>query len=186
CIYDPPQVDAVKYAHSKGHQIASHTWSHKVITPITSWRFIMPTAPRTSPKLMMQRASLALQRLIGVTPAFLRPPYGAYNTKVQAAAIKFKKTLVTWDFDSGDTVGVNSTTTKQEYAAAEKMHSTLLALNHETASAFITDVIPYAIQLYSAAGFKLVTVAECLGMQPYNAVTGPANVLVLPEYPNHC
>jgi hypothetical protein len=36
CIYDPDQVKRVKYAYSKGHQVASHTWAHLNLTTL-SW-----------------------------------------------------------------------------------------------------------------------------------------------------
>ncbi|KAG8776277.1 Carbohydrate esterase 4 protein [Ceratobasidium sp. 428] len=34
CIYDPDNIKRVQYAHSKGHQIASHTWGHKDLTTV--------------------------------------------------------------------------------------------------------------------------------------------------------
>ncbi|CCO29968.1 carbohydrate esterase family 4 protein [Rhizoctonia solani AG-1 IB] len=51
--------------------------------------------------------------------------------------------------------------------------STILALNHETYERTAHEVIPYAIQKLQAAGYKLVTLAECLGQQPYQSVGSP-------------
>ena len=38
------------------------------------------------------------------------------------------------------------------------------------------DVVPQAIAVLQARGYRLVTVAECLGMSPYQNVTRPQNV----------
>jgi hypothetical protein len=37
-------------------------------------------------------------------------------------------------------------------------------------------VIPHAIKVLQDKGYKLVTVAECLGMKPYQSVSDPQNV----------
>jgi len=41
-------------------------------------------------------------------------------------------------------------------------------------------VVPHAISVLRAAGYQLVTVAECLGLQPYQSVTTPQNVRCYP------
>ncbi|CCO29969.1 hypothetical protein BN14_03993 [Rhizoctonia solani AG-1 IB] len=66
----------VKYAHEKGHQIGSHTWGHKDLSTL-SWDQVHDE---------MWRVEQALQRIIGVNPAFMRPPYGNYNDNVREAA----------------------------------------------------------------------------------------------------
>jgi peptidoglycan/xylan/chitin deacetylase (PgdA/CDA1 family) len=35
CIYDPDEAKRVLYAYQKGHQVASHTWSHSDLTTLT-------------------------------------------------------------------------------------------------------------------------------------------------------
>ncbi len=35
------------------------------------------------------------------------------------------------------------------------------------------EIVPHAIAVLQAAGYKLVTVADCLGMEPYQSVTEP-------------
>jgi peptidoglycan/xylan/chitin deacetylase (PgdA/CDA1 family) len=36
CIYDPDNVERVKYAYSQGHQVASHGWSHQYLTNLAA------------------------------------------------------------------------------------------------------------------------------------------------------
>ncbi|KAG8712548.1 Carbohydrate esterase 4 protein [Ceratobasidium sp. 394] len=139
CIYDADNIKRVKYAYDKGHQVASHTWAHKDLTTLT-WDQVHDE---------MWRVEQALQRITGVVPAFMRPPYGNYN-------------------------GATPAQSKQYYDQIIGQHpSTILALNHEVYETTAHQVVPYAIQKLQAAGYKLVTLAECLGEQPYQSVGAP-------------
>ncbi|KAK0194076.1 carbohydrate esterase family 4 protein [Armillaria mellea] len=161
CIYDQAEIDRVKYVYNAGHQVASHTWSHADLTTLT-WDQIHDE---------MWRVEQALQRIVGVVPAFMRPPYGNYNDLVlQASYIRGQK-VVLWDFDSGDSVGASVQDSESTYDSTISQHpSTLLALNHETYETTAYDVLPYAIERLQAAGYNLVTLAECLGESPYQSV----------------
>ncbi|KAF8624383.1 hypothetical protein AX15_005902 [Amanita polypyramis BW_CC] len=44
CIYNPDEVKRVQYVYGKGHQIASHTWSHPNLTTLSHDQ----SAPHTS------------------------------------------------------------------------------------------------------------------------------------------
>lgn len=56
---------------------------------------------------------------------------------------------------------------------------TILTLNHETYERTAHEVVPYAIQKLQAAGYRLVTVAECLGEEPYQSEQDPQVVSAL-------
>ncbi|KIL57645.1 carbohydrate esterase family 4 protein [Amanita muscaria Koide BX008] len=117
----------------------------------------------------------AISRITGAYPAFFRPPYGKYNNLVLQAAHVRGQDVVVWDFDSQDSTGASSAQQKQNYDNAIAQHpSNLLALNHEVHETTVTETIPYAIQKLQAAGYRLVTVAECLGKNPYQSVGSPA------------
>jgi peptidoglycan/xylan/chitin deacetylase (PgdA/CDA1 family) len=164
CIYSADNVKRVKYAYSKGHQVASHTWAHLDLTKL-SW-------DRKHDE--MWRVEQALQRIVGVKPAFMRPPYGSYNNAVrQVAAIRGQK-LALWDFDSGDSTGSTPAQSKQKYTNVANAHpSTLLALNHEVYERTVHEVLPHAISVLKAKGYRLVTLAECLGKPAYQSVGSP-------------
>ena len=66
CIYAEESVARVKFAYSQGHQIGSHTLAHKNLSTLTSEQV----------NSEMARTEQAIQRLIGVQVAFIRPPYG--------------------------------------------------------------------------------------------------------------
>ncbi|KAG8747567.1 Carbohydrate esterase 4 protein [Ceratobasidium sp. 414] len=164
CIYDQGNVDRLKYAYGKGHQIASHTWSHAHLTQISSSQL---TSEFT-------KTNTALKKTLGIEPAFMRPPYGEYNSKVQNEAGKYGQSVVIWDFDSGDSVGKTASQSKNLYKSLiGKNPNNVLTLNHETYASTANDVLPYAIQLFKAKGYKMVTVAECLGQSPYKSTGSP-------------
>ncbi|KAJ2913639.1 hypothetical protein MD484_g6782, partial [Candolleomyces efflorescens] len=164
CIYDSDIRPRVKYAYDHGHQVASHTWAHKDLTTLT-WDQIHDE---------MWKVEQALSRITGAYPAWVRPPYGNYNNLVRQAAAVRGLTIANWDFDSGDSTGASAQQSKNSYNAIANQHpSTILALNHETQSGTAYDVLPYAIQRLKQAGYQLVTVAECLGRQPYQSVGAP-------------
>jgi peptidoglycan/xylan/chitin deacetylase (PgdA/CDA1 family) len=84
---------------------------------------------------------LALVRILGVTPAFMRPPYGAYNDDVRAVAANRGQKVVMWDFDSGDSLGRTPAQSNQDYTdLANRRPPTVLALNHEVFGNYVFRV----------------------------------------------
>ncbi|QRW01838.1 chitin deacetylase [Ceratobasidium sp. AG-Ba] len=163
CIYSNDNVNRLKYAYGKGHQIASHTWSHAHLTQISSSQL---TSEFT-------KTNTALKKILGIQPAFMRPPYGEYNTNVQNEAGKYGQSVVIWDFDSGDSAGASASAIKNAYKnLLAKNPNNVLTLNHETYTTTVS-ALPDVIQQIKAKGYKMVTVAECLGQSPYKS-TGSA------------
>ena len=127
CIYDEVNVKRVKYAYAQGHMVASHTWDHKDLTKLTFDQIHDE----------FYRVELAFERLLGIKPGFLRPPYGNYNNLVRQVAYERGQKLVTWDFDSGDSTGSTPAQSDAAYdALIDKHPKTILALNHEVYSTF--------------------------------------------------
>jgi peptidoglycan/xylan/chitin deacetylase (PgdA/CDA1 family) len=165
CIYDTASANRVKTAYDHGHMLASHTWAHKDLTTLT-WDQIHDE---------MWRVEQALQKITGAYPAFMRPPYGNYNNLVLDASGVRGQGVVIWDFDSQDSLGASAQTSKNLYTSTINSHpSTILTLNHETIETTAHDVLPFAIQKLQAAGYKLVTLADCLGLPAYQSVGAPS------------
>ncbi|KAG9036566.1 Carbohydrate esterase 4 protein [Tulasnella sp. UAMH 9824] len=165
CIYSEENETRLKKAFDAGHQIASHTWAHRDLT----------TLNHDEVKSEMTRLDDALKKIIGVKPAFVRPPYGNYNELVREVAKENGQSIVIWDFDSGDSSGSSAEESKAAYDEVARKHpSTILALNHETYKTTAQEVLPYALQKLAAAGYRFVTVAECLGgLEPYHGTPSP-------------
>ncbi|KAG8909930.1 Carbohydrate esterase 4 protein, partial [Tulasnella sp. 408] len=166
CIYSPENEMRLKNAYAAGHQLASHTWSHLDWVTLSDDELL----------LEMTRTDDALTKIVGVKPAFVRPPFGSYNDASVEVAKSNGQTIAIWDFDSLDSDGVTSpdeSVTLYQNVAAQKPTS-ILTLNHETSESTARRVLPYAMGVLSAQGYSFVTVAECLGgLAPYQTVAEP-------------
>ncbi|KAF6755341.1 chitin deacetylase [Ephemerocybe angulata] len=163
CIYEDSMVSRLQYAYGAGHQIASHTWAH----------LHLPTLDAASLNTQFFLVEDAIHKITGAYPAFTRPPYGEYNQLVQDVAASRGQTLVNWDFDNGDTAGLSGAQSLDSYRARIADHpSTILTLNHEI-NPSTPQIVPEVIAQLQAAGYTLVTLAECLGEAPYQYVDEP-------------
>ncbi|KAJ6577583.1 carbohydrate esterase family 4 protein [Mycena capillaripes] len=161
CIYDKDVVQNLQHTYNAGHQICSHTWSHPDLKKLNADQI----------GTEIQRLDVALKAILGIRTPFLRPPYGNYNKLVRQVAPNYSKSLVIWDFDSGDSVGKSWNQSEALYnKTISKLPQNLLPLNHETEVNTTRFVVPWVIPRLQSAGYKLVTLAECLGLEPYLSV----------------
>ncbi|KAJ6492194.1 hypothetical protein C8R45DRAFT_1212971 [Mycena sanguinolenta] len=161
CIYNPDRISDVQYAYAAGHMIGSHTWSHADLTTFSSAQI----------EDGMYRMEEAFSRILGIKPAFMRPPYGDYNDNVQSIAAGRGQNLALWDQDTGDADG--NTVAESEAVYNDVANSNVknaIILNHETEETTATTLVPYAIKLFQGKGYNLVSLAECLGIEPYQAI----------------
>ncbi|KAJ7306890.1 carbohydrate esterase family 4 protein, partial [Mycena albidolilacea] len=189
CIYAAKRIADIKYAYAAGHQIGSHTWSHADLTTLSTDQI----------KDGMYRVEEALSRILGIKPAFMRPPFGAYNGNVQSIAAGRGQNLALWDWDTEDADGATVAFSKNVYdQIASQKPKNALVLEHETVPTTSSQLIPYAIQLFQSKGynaspsffvwvfskrkFQLVTMAECLGVAPYQAIGVPQTQSVGPPH----
>ncbi|KAL0579333.1 hypothetical protein V5O48_002666 [Marasmius crinis-equi] len=157
CIYSEGDVGRIQRTYQKGHQIASHTWSHAHLGSLSKDQV-------TTEFTLTQTA---IEKITGAQVAMTRPPFGEFNEIVQQVAAEQGQALVNWDFDSGDSAGASPDAMKSSYGGlVQQKPKTILTLNHETYDTTIA-MLPQAIADLKGAGYKLVTVADCLGMQPY-------------------
>ncbi|KAH7100396.1 carbohydrate esterase family 4 protein [Auriculariales sp. MPI-PUGE-AT-0066] len=166
CIYDPERVEGMRALFKDGHEFASHTWSHANLTTL-AWDKIHSE---------MWKVEEALIRILGVNPAIVRPPYGEYNDLVRSAANARNQTIALWDFDSEDTLGRTAASTQALYKTlVDKKVSSIAALNHSISNSTVHEVIPYALDLLSKAGYKFVTASECFGVKAYQTTVPEVN-----------
>ncbi|KAJ7628943.1 hypothetical protein FB45DRAFT_919611 [Roridomyces roridus] len=131
CIYNPDRISDVKYAYAAGHMIGSHTWSHADLTSGLSTAQIQDA---------MFRMEEAFSRILGIKPAFMRPPFGDYNDNIQSIAAGRGQSLALWDWDTGMPMA-----TRRRKTTANTL-------------------VPFAIKLFQSKGYN------CLGVQPYQAI----------------
>ncbi|TEB33634.1 carbohydrate esterase family 4 protein [Coprinellus micaceus] len=170
CIYSEAAVSRVKYAYDSGMHLASHAWSHGNLAEMDP-----PAIHDEMYRIEPRNPTEALLKIVGVSPAFMRPPYGSYNQYVLDAAYLRGQAVVLWDFDSGDSTGATPDDSIRSYEdSIRKRPSTILALNHDTYESTAHQVIPDVLPNLKAAGYQIVDVAACLGQVKYQEVGEPS------------
>lgn len=164
CIYNTGPASRVKFAFDNGMHVASHTWSHGDLA----------TMDRAKLHDEMGRLEDALRKITGAIPAFIRPPFGSYSQQVLDVARSRGQLVVNWDLDSEDSMGASAGRSIQLYRDRISQHpSSIMVLNHETYATTVHQVLPVVLPELSAAGYRVVDVATCLGVPKYLKVSSP-------------
>lgn len=165
CIYNADRVSDVQYVVKAGHEIAQHTWSHPHLESLSY----------TEIEAEFTKINTALQKITGLTPAFMRPPYGEYNNQVREIAHNFGQSMVTWNQDSGDSVGATMAEQKAVYSNfIKKKNQKAIFLNHEVYKSTAYTLLPYAISELKKGGYEFVTISQCLGKPAYLKTQTPS------------
>ncbi|KAK3936914.1 carbohydrate esterase family 4 protein [Diplogelasinospora grovesii] len=143
CIYN--QAKAVKNAFDSGHQVSSHTWSHKSMAN-------MPASQITDE---MTKVEQAFVNIFGKKPAYMRPP----NLSTSAAMLSTMKQLgynvITDDVDAGDWNKKTAQQSEQMFSQAGTSGNGHIPLMHETYDSTVN-------QLAKTNNLQIQTVADCL------------------------
>jgi peptidoglycan/xylan/chitin deacetylase (PgdA/CDA1 family) len=137
-----------------GFEIGNHTWSHPDLTRLT----------QAAIESQVERARSAIRLTTGRPAApFLRPPGGAWNKTVLAAAGRLGLAyVVTWDVTSGDT-GRGSADEVVRNATRGGAGTILLFHANDPAEDLRTAAaMAIVIDWYRDRGFELVTLGQLL------------------------
>ena len=109
--------DLVRRASEEGHRIGNHSWSHPELT----------TLDRTQVASQLRRTNQAIEHATGNAPSEWRPPYGATNDLVQAAARDAGlDAMVLWTVDPRDWADPSATTIRDRVLQAVRPGSVVL------------------------------------------------------------
>ncbi|KAG8857833.1 Carbohydrate esterase 4 protein [Tulasnella sp. 330] len=150
CIYKD-NGKRVRWLWDHGHQLSSLTWDHKSL----------PGQTIEAATAEISKVQEAFSRLLGSTSRFLRPPFGNIDENTQYVAHTQNVSLVTWDYDAGDSVpnaNVQKIIAGFQTQFNKKPHSILASLL-ETSETTAHQVVPAVIKMAQAAGYRLVSVA---------------------------
>ncbi|KAK9720265.1 hypothetical protein K7432_004252 [Basidiobolus ranarum] len=149
----------LKQAYEEGHQIASHTHTHNSLNDLT-------------PDLIRQQmttADAAIKGAIGVSPTYMRPPFGNCNVECQKIMEEMKYHIISWNVDSNDWQYVTTphlhdslvTNVKAKVDIANISVDSFISLQHDIHQFSVNRTLQ-VIQAIRAKEFRFVTVAECL------------------------
>ncbi|KAJ3089394.1 hypothetical protein HK102_006503 [Quaeritorhiza haematococci] len=158
-LTDPNIQSLVLRAYRAGHQIASHGYYHYSSTNQLN-EFTTETNIRQLDDLFFS--------FLNVRPTFFRPPYGEYDAGTQRALGRAGyKYLVYWNFDPRDWVKTNPgeeivKAFRNVLDRADPRTSSFVSLQHDWRRESV-DNVGFIVDYVRSKGYRLVTMAECLG-----------------------
>jgi peptidoglycan/xylan/chitin deacetylase (PgdA/CDA1 family) len=84
--------DVARFVHSRGHEIANHTYSHPWLLPL----------PGGSIRAELGRTQQVIEHTTGARPQLFRPPYGCRAPGLREIELDFGLTEVLWTVIGGD------------------------------------------------------------------------------------
>ncbi|KAI9257435.1 hypothetical protein BY458DRAFT_479715 [Sporodiniella umbellata] len=151
-------LDVIRHAYAMGHEIASHTYSHKVLRG----------ASEETIREEMNKESDIIYEAIKKRPAIMRPPQGDIGSEEVDILNGLGYTVVNWDLNTNDWQSEDAKVGMQAYEETLKDQSIgHIALEHEVYDYTVKDLVPWAIDYVKGLGLEFVTVSDCLGVEAY-------------------
>jgi peptidoglycan/xylan/chitin deacetylase (PgdA/CDA1 family) len=143
----------------EGHEIGNHTWNHPALSKLGAAKV----------KSEMDRTTEIIVKTTGVTPATMRPPYGATNATLNKRLDEeFGMKVIMWSVDPQDWKYRNADRVASQLIENTKSGGILLA--HDIHASTVA-AMPRTLDTLTSKGFKFVTVTELL------AKDGPMEVV---------
>ncbi|KAF9341268.1 hypothetical protein BGZ91_009901 [Linnemannia elongata] len=145
----------VKRAYREGHQIASHTWSHKDLSKMDA-RHV---------RKEMTDLDNAIKALIGVKPRYMRPPFGSLSITARRTLGAMGYNVVMWDIDTNDwrhpnDIDKSLRPIRKAINRGYKEKGGHNILMHDIIEKTATMLTPRAIDLIKAKRFKMSTTQQ--------------------------
>lgn len=144
--------ELAKKVAENGHEIASHTESHKDLTKL-SVRGIRQELATSRDKIT---------KATGQVPTLVRPPYGAYNETVKKIAGENQESIILWSVDSLDWKSRNATAVNAQILKTIRPGSIVLMHDIHPSTA---DALPKLLSTLKEQGYEFVTVSQLLSLQ---------------------
>ncbi|WP_234384474.1 polysaccharide deacetylase family protein [Streptomyces sp. MMG1121] len=142
-----PQL--VKRMAAEGHEVASHTWNHKILTRI----------PDAQIRDELKRPDDAIERLTGRKPTLMRPPQGRTNANVHKIAKEQGLAEVLWSVTAKDYTTTDSALIKKRVLDQSSRDGIILL--HDIYAGTV-PAVPGIIDALKERGYVFVTVPQLL------------------------
>ena len=144
------QASIVRSIQARGHQLGNHSWSHPEL----------PKLPVDQIAGEIDRTNDAIKQATGVTPAILRPPYGAVNGAVLEQLRLRGMSSILWSVDTRDWADRNSDIVCSRAVAGARPGAIILMHDiHQTS----VGAVPCILSALKQQGYSFVTVQGLLG-----------------------
>ena len=141
--------ELVKRMDAEGHEVASHTWSHKILTEID------PDEAREE----LRRPNEAIEKLIGHKPTLMRPPQGRTNDEVNKISREEGLSEILWSVTAKDYTTNDSALIKKRVLDQTERDGIILL--HDIYKGTV-PAVPGIIDELKKRGYVFVTVPQLL------------------------
>ncbi|CAG8709623.1 17314_t:CDS:2, partial [Dentiscutata erythropus] len=154
--------DTLIRAYKSGHQIGVHTWSHPSLTTQSNEQVISE----------LQWTAAAIKAAIGVTPKYMRPPYGDYDDRIRSISDQLGYKIVIWDKDTNDWLSDGDKTFNLQWVESnftqwvKEGKSGHISLEHDLYKG-AAEQGPLVIPIVTNANYNIKPVGTCLGAQSF-------------------
>ncbi|WP_244297344.1 polysaccharide deacetylase family protein [Brevibacillus antibioticus] len=155
--YNPKILERIV---KEGHVVGNHSWDHPDFTKI----------PLLAVHEQVERTSDQIEKVVGVRPRMVRPPYGAVNEEVIQLFAASDYEMILWDIDSWDWKGL----TGPQVASNILGHVTpgAVVLQHSAGGTKDTlkgsvDALPYVIEVLREQKYTFSTVSDMFQLAAY-------------------
>ncbi|MFI1373477.1 polysaccharide deacetylase family protein [Streptomyces longwoodensis] len=139
----------VRRMAAEGHEVASHTWDHRILTRIR------PDEVRAE----LERTNEAIERLTGRRPTLMRPPQGRTNDTVHAVCRELGLAEVLWTVTAKDYRTTDPALIRRRVLAGADRDGIILL--HDLYDGTV-PAVPGIIDALKERGFVFVTVPQLL------------------------
>lgn len=168
--------DILRAEYMAGHHIAVHTWSHAVpLTALTNEQIVA--------ELGWSRQ--AIREVTGVSPLYMRPPWGDIDNRVRAISLAMGMRPIIWtrnpktgeQFDTNDwkVPGgvVSGTESFQQFqnilTNATELDTGFIVLQHDLFEQTVDLATGYSIPAALSHNFNLMDINKCIKQKPEDA-----------------
>ena len=154
-----PYPTIVKRMIAEGHQVASHTWSHYVLSNLTHEKRVQ----------QMVKNERAIANIIGKYPTYMRPPYSHCTAQSgcqdDMKALGYHRTY--FDLDTTDYLNpapgqIQNAKDIVKQALTVATNPDYLSIQHDLVEQSVSNLTSYYLGLIKTKGWRGVTVGECL------------------------
>ncbi len=146
--------ESVKALSDAGHEIMNHSNKHKH----------MPQLSRDDIISDITACNQKIEKITGVSPTLVRPPYGDYDDKLVTTIRSMGMYTIQWDVDSLDWKDLSAADIRQRVLSRVKPGSIVLFHN---AALHTPEALPGIIEKLLADGYKLVPISELIYTDEY-------------------
>ncbi|KAM0452805.1 hypothetical protein ACHAO4_005224 [Trichoderma viride] len=151
----------IRRMHDIGHQLASHTWTHRNLNEISD--HVRETE--------MIYNEMAFRNLLGFIPTYMRPPFlecsvksGCMDTMDKLGYHVISTNLDTKDYENDDTSLIHVSEDRfSSMQDSDETNHDYIVLAHDVHYQTVVTLTEYMIEVSKSRGYQLVTIGECLG-----------------------